>query len=600
MKERDGTRGVKERGRFRRARALRLAYAALLHAQILAHADGGGSLDARARPGGCAHDGGGGCCAHDGGGGCCAHDGGGGCCAHDGGGGARAAADRAAARARGTAAVLRAHVRTDRILLQKRRYSDTRLFPQPAHRLPPLKPTTLLLLLTRIRPELGAAELAAAVEAMATSHRNALTDTDGFARTDAHLAQRAGARRVRAASDPISAADAHADGGPASIAERALACLAPRGPLAISPAAVASPSSPLKQLEQRGLARRAALVAAGSPTKPSAPGARRLAGAEPAWDFTVAAPHWDHTVAAPHWDHTVAAPHSALNSLVVQADGAAGECVVPRLYSVVVDSITAALALELALWLALSALHCAEATGTRRRSALRLLWARARFALRSVQRPGYVLAACAVALVVMHPSVTWRVFLPCGYWSLLTIGAWTMAFREATRLIAIVPGVRAETRRLKSVVVAVLPYVALQLCWIHCFASIGILAWGALPNEALRGTDFHARGYADVFNFQNYGSAFMLLFQVLCENNWNVTAEAYVRASCRHWLGAWVYFVLFLYLHAMLLLNVLTGAMIKLYSYMREQDDLERMSACACKAKKVELDAELGHALKIA
>ena len=330
-------------------------------------------------------------------------------------------------------------------------------------------------------------------------------------------------------------------------------------------------------------------------------------------------------------------------------------------YSVVVDSITAALALELALWLALSALHCAEATGTRRRSALRLLWARARFALRSVQRPGYVLAACAVALVVMHPSVTWRVFLPCGYWSLLTIGAWTMAFREATRLIAIVPGVRAETRRLKSVVVAVLPYVALQLCWIHCFASIGILAWGALPNEALRGTDFHARGYADVFNFQNYGSAFMLLFQVrplrtgtraaradvqwhgpvaggqrgacvrartlrrrtraagmragacgaadrscslpscaltqvLCENNWNVTAEAYVRASCRHWLGAWVYFVLFLYLHAMLLLNVLTGAMIKLYSYMREQDDLERMSACACKAKKVELDAELGHA----
>jgi hypothetical protein len=247
-----------------------------------------------------------------------------------------------------------------------------------------------------------------------------------------------------------------------------------------------------------------------------------------------------------------------------------GPCLVPRSYELVVLSLFVALAIDLALRGALVLLEWLNKPWDPLRATRRRDWQ-----TRALQSA----TAVAIALSMLHPRIPWADLFPCGVWSALAFFAWVVAFRTSLGLLARVPGVEAEIRRCSRAMAALAPYVVLQLCWMHFFASVGILVWGRMPLARFDGTSYAQLGYVDAMHFGDYQHALMLLFHVLCQNNWSVTAGAYVYVSGRAWPLAWGFFVLYLYLHALLLLNVLTGALIELYSAMRRHDELEQMAA---------------------
>jgi len=167
-------------------------------------------------------------------------------------------------------------------------------------------------------------------------------------------------------------------------------------------------------------------------------------------------------------------------------------------------------------------------------------------------------------------------FFPCGAWSALALAAWGTAFASAVSLIGSLPGLDWEFSRLTAMVPAVAPYLLLQLFTLHFFASIGICAWGDLRPEAHAGTAYERSGYVEVLNFQDYGKAMLLLMHVLSLSNWSVTADAYVIASGRFWVFAWLYFLLFIWCNVLIVLNVLNGALIELYDALQREDELTR------------------------
>mmetsp|Transcript_22258 Transcript_22258/g.69504 ORF Transcript_22258/g.69504 Transcript_22258/m.69504 type:complete len:796 (+) Transcript_22258:1181-3568(+) len=177
-------------------------------------------------------------------------------------------------------------------------------------------------------------------------------------------------------------------------------------------------------------------------------------------------------------------------------------------------------------------------------------------------------------LPLARPSAdSLRSLFPCGWWSAVALVAWGVAFSEAVNALMLVKRIRQELSRLAVILPAVAPYLLLELCLMHFFATMGICAWGWLPSDAFEGTEYGVLGYSERLNFGGYTQGMVLLLHILSLNNWSVTAEAYVSVSGEWWPFAYLYFVAYIWCTVLLVLNVLNGALIELYATLQKEEE---------------------------
>jgi len=96
----------------------------------------------------------------------------------------------------------------------------------------------------------------------------------------------------------------------------------------------------------------------------------------------------------------------------------------------------------------------------------------------------------------------------------------------------------------------------------YFYAEIGVFLFGGLVKHEsaglppdLIGSDYAKSDYFD-YNFNDFGMAFVVLFELLIGNNWNTTQDGFIRLTNE---GARVFFISFYFLAVLITLNLVVA-----------------------------------------
>lgn len=145
------------------------------------------------------------------------------------------------------------------------------------------------------------------------------------------------------------------------------------------------------------------------------------------------------------------------------------------------------------------------------------------------------------------------------------------------RLLMHVKQYRAFVATFLTLIPSLMPYLGMIFCILCIYCSIGVQVFGGVVNPGnprLDGTDLSENDYL-LFNFNDYPSGMVTLFNLLVMGNWQAWMESYKVLSGTSW--TYVYFISFYLITILLLLNLVIAFVLEAFFV---EMDLETSEKC--------------------
>ncbi|KAJ1284774.1 hypothetical protein BS78_03G230800 [Paspalum vaginatum] len=134
-----------------------------------------------------------------------------------------------------------------------------------------------------------------------------------------------------------------------------------------------------------------------------------------------------------------------------------------------------------------------------------------------------------------------------------------------TRILLQVQRFRAFVATFFTLISSLLPYLGIVFCILCVYCSIGLQIFGGIVyagNPKLEETDLFGNDYL-LFNFNDYPSGMVTLFNLLVMGNWQVWMESYMHLTGSSW--SLLYFVSFYLISVLLLLNLIVAFVLEAF-----------------------------------
>ncbi|XP_062217754.1 two pore calcium channel protein 1 isoform X2 [Phragmites australis] len=174
-------------------------------------------------------------------------------------------------------------------------------------------------------------------------------------------------------------------------------------------------------------------------------------------------------------------------------------------------------------------------------------------------------------------AITWTIFIgetltfafPSKL-SFLSNGEWIRylllgRMLRLTRILLQVRRFRAFVATFFTLMSSLLPYLGIVFCILCVYCSIGLQIFGGIVytgNPKLEETDLFSNDYL-LFNFNDYPSGMVTLFNLLVMGNWQVWMESYAHLTGSSW--SLIYFVSFYLISVLLLLNLIMAFVLEAF-----------------------------------
>ncbi|XP_020398283.1 two pore calcium channel protein 1 isoform X1 [Zea mays] len=134
-----------------------------------------------------------------------------------------------------------------------------------------------------------------------------------------------------------------------------------------------------------------------------------------------------------------------------------------------------------------------------------------------------------------------------------------------TRILLQIRRFRAFVATFFTLMSSLLPYLGTVFCILCVYCSIGLQFFGGIVyagNLKLEETDLFGNDYL-LFNFNDYPSGMVTLFNLLVMGNWQVWMESYAHLTGSSW--SLVYFISFYLISVLLLLNLIVAFVLEAF-----------------------------------
>ncbi|KAG8055862.1 hypothetical protein GUJ93_ZPchr0001g30116, partial [Zizania palustris] len=134
-----------------------------------------------------------------------------------------------------------------------------------------------------------------------------------------------------------------------------------------------------------------------------------------------------------------------------------------------------------------------------------------------------------------------------------------------TRILLQVQRFRAFVATFFTLMSSLIPYLGIVFCTLCIYCSIGLQIFGGLVyagNPTLEETDLFNNDYL-LFNFNDYPSGMVTLFNLLVMGNWQAWMESYWQLTGSSW--SLIYFVSFYLISILLLLNLIVAFVLEAF-----------------------------------
>lgn len=146
------------------------------------------------------------------------------------------------------------------------------------------------------------------------------------------------------------------------------------------------------------------------------------------------------------------------------------------------------------------------------------------------------------------------------------------------RLLMHVQRYRAFVATFLTLIPSLMPYLGTIFCILCIYCSLGVQIFGGMVNAGnphLSSTDLADNDYL-LFNFNDYPSGMVTLFNLLVMGNWQIWMQSYAYLTNTAWTYA--YFISFFLITVLLLLNLIVAFVLE--AFFAEMD-LESSEKCA-------------------
>lgn len=134
-----------------------------------------------------------------------------------------------------------------------------------------------------------------------------------------------------------------------------------------------------------------------------------------------------------------------------------------------------------------------------------------------------------------------------------------------TRILLQVHRFRAFVATFFTLMSSLMPYFGIVFCFLCMYCSLGLQIFGGLVyagNPTLEETDLFNNDYL-LFNFNDYPSGMVTLFNLLVMGNWQIWMESYRQLTGSSW--SLIYFVSFYLISVLLLLNLIVAFVLEAF-----------------------------------
>ncbi|BAD73469.1 putative two-pore calcium channel [Oryza sativa Japonica Group] len=134
-----------------------------------------------------------------------------------------------------------------------------------------------------------------------------------------------------------------------------------------------------------------------------------------------------------------------------------------------------------------------------------------------------------------------------------------------TRILLQVRRFRAFVATFFTLMSSLMPYLGIVFCTLCIYCSLGLQIFGGIVyagNPTLEETDLFSNDYL-LFNFNDYPSGMVTLFNLLVMGNWQAWMESYRQLTGSYW--SLIYFVSFYLISVLLLLNLIVAFVLEAF-----------------------------------
>lgn len=144
------------------------------------------------------------------------------------------------------------------------------------------------------------------------------------------------------------------------------------------------------------------------------------------------------------------------------------------------------------------------------------------------------------------------------------------------RLLMHVRRYRAFVATFLTLIPSLMPYLGTIFCVLCFYCSLGVQFFGGIVNAGnpyAYETDLADSDYL-LFNFNDFQSGMLTLYNLLVQNNWQIWIESYTELASTGWTYA--YFVSFYVITVLLLLNLVVAFVLEAFFAEMELEDSEK------------------------
>jgi hypothetical protein len=137
------------------------------------------------------------------------------------------------------------------------------------------------------------------------------------------------------------------------------------------------------------------------------------------------------------------------------------------------------------------------------------------------------------------------------------------------RLARVLRGVRVELRVISKLGPLFARFLGVLFFFYYIFGVIGMEMFAGRMHYTIEAVQLSSYGQARYYenNFDNIYSTFMVLFELMVVNNWNIIMEGYVAATNSEWPR--LYFIVWFIISVIVVMNVCAGFLIDAYSLLK-------------------------------
>ncbi|WOG98746.1 hypothetical protein DCAR_0418091 [Daucus carota subsp. sativus] len=146
------------------------------------------------------------------------------------------------------------------------------------------------------------------------------------------------------------------------------------------------------------------------------------------------------------------------------------------------------------------------------------------------------------------------------------------------RLLIFVGRYRAFVSTFLTLIPSLMPYLGTIFCVLCVYCSFGVQLFGGLVNAGnlrLAETDLADSDYL-LFNFNDYQSGMVTLFNLLVMGNWQIWMQSYKELTYSAW--SYIYFVSFYLVTVLLLLNLVVAFVLEAFFAEMDLEDEEKLN----------------------